>query len=497
MWMFVLAACGGGTADHVRTIPVRPPPEERVAPDEPPAEPGPAPVKPAELTETWWGTLVMPVDLVDIVVHLTMRGDAFSATLDVPAARATGIPLADVSVTATEIRFTLEKKAPYPPERYVFARAAGAGEAEGAMELGGATFHARLVRQEQGAPPKVPIARPQTPLPPYPYTVREVTIVAPEGGVLAGSLTLPAGSGPFPAVVLISGSGQQDRDETIYGHRPFRVLADRLTRAGFAVLRTDDRRTGGTKGDLGTLETDIGDGRAAFEWLTKQPEIDGKRVGVIGHSIGGLVAPAIAARTGKVAFIVALAGPGLPGWELVPLQLLAMMDATGVKPEVAKRLAAAQRAVGKAVVGGKVGAINDALRASIIEAAAAFGQPAPDENMLFAATAAKLPEVTDPWTISYFKTDPRPFWRKVRCPVLLLIGDRDVQVPAEANLKEITRALARGRNKDVTAKTLPGLNHLYQNAETGAIDEYGRLEETFDIDALALIESWMVGKVAK
>lgn len=488
--MFVLAACGGGTADHVHTIPVKPPPEERVAtPEE-----KPAPVEPAAMTETWWGTLVMPVDLVDIVVHLTMRGDAFSATLDVPAAKATGIALSDVSVTATEIRFTLEKRAPYPPERYVFQRAAGAGEADGVMELGGATFHARLVRQVKGAPPKVPIARPQTPLPPYPYTVREVTIEAPDGGVLAGSLSLPAGTGPFPAVVLISGSGQQDRDETIYGHRPFRVLADRLTRAGFAVLRTDDRGVGGSKGKVGSLETDIGDGRAAFEWLLAQPEVDGARVGVVGHSLGGLVAPALAARTGKVAFIVALAGPGLPGWELVPLQLQALMDATGVKPEVAKRLAAAQRAVGKAVIGGKPAVIKAALRASIVEAAAAFGQPAPDAATLDAAVAAKLPEVNDPWTVSYFKTDPRPLWKKVRCPVLVLIGDKDVQVPAAANLKEITGALAKARNKDVTAKALPGLNHLYQNAETGALDEYGRLEETFDIDALALIESWLVAR---
>jgi pimeloyl-ACP methyl ester carboxylesterase len=490
-WLLVLAACGGGVPDQpVHTIPVKTHvPDERVEP-----EPAPPPV---EVRETWWGTLVMPVDLVDIVVHLTLRPDGASATLDVPAAKATDIPLSDVEVTPQAIRFKLQKRAPYPPERYAFTRAAGAAEADGFMELGGALFHARLVRQAPGAPARVPIARPQTPLPPYPYNVREVSIEAPEDGVLAGSLSLPAGAGPFPAVLLISGSGQQDRDETIYGHRPFRVLADRLTRAGFAVLRTDDRGVGGTTGKLGSIETDIGDGRAAFEWLMKQPEIDRKRVGVIGHSLGAVVAPAIAARTGKVAFVVALAGPGVPGWELVPLQLEAMMDATGVKPEVAKRMAAAQRAVGKAIVGGKPAAVKAALRASIVEGATATGQPVPDDATLDAIVASKLPEVTDPWTVSFFKTDPRPLWRKVRCPVLALVGDKDVQVPAAINLREIAAALAKGKNKDVTTTTLPGLNHLYQNAETGAIDEYGRLEETFDIDALALIERWLLERAGR
>jgi dienelactone hydrolase len=487
------AACGPDRVAHGPATLARQP----VVPDDEAAAKPDAGAEVDRSTEVWWGTLVLPTDLVDIVVTFRHDGDAVTATFSVPAMKVENLALSEVELGPELIRFTLMKEPPYPPEHYQFARRPGGPVAEGVLELGGNQFAARMIRQDPGAPPRIPIQRPQTPLPPYPYAVRDVTIPAPEDGVLAGTLTIPAGTGPFPAVVLISGSGQQDRDETIYGHRPFRVLADRMTRAGFVVLRTDDRGIGQTRGKLGTLETDIGDGRAAFEWLASQPEVDARRVGILGHSAGGIVAPTVAARTGKVAFVVALAGPGLPGWELVPLQLTAIMDAAGMKPEVVKKLAAAQRAVGKAMVGGKPAQVKAALRASIVDAVVATGRPPPTAEQLDAAVAAKLPEVTDPWTVSFFKTDPRAAWRKVKVPVLALIGERDLQVPAAINLAEITAALKKAGNKDVTTRTLPGLNHLYQHAPTGAVEEYGRIEETFDPATLEAIVSWMAERTRR
>jgi hypothetical protein len=298
-------------------------------------------------------------------------------------------------------------------------------------------------------------------------------------------------------VLLVSGSGQQDRDETIFGHRPFKVIADRLTRDGFVVLRTDDRGTGKTTGALGSLETDVGDARAAFEWLAAQPEVDPKRAGIIGHSVGGIVAPTIAARTGKVAFLVALAGPGVPGWELVAMQLEALLLASGTRPEDAARLAAAQRALSKAVTTGKVDQIQAALRASLLENIEVAGQPEPPAAELDTLVAAKLPELTNPWVVSFYRYDPSPVWLKVKCPVLALIGTKDLQVPADANLARIKAALAKARNSDVTLTKLAGLNHLYQHAATGVIDEYGAIEETFDPATLDLLAGWLAARAGK
>jgi uncharacterized protein len=494
-WLMMVAACAAaacgsqGVTQPPKVIPRNP---DVAAAKEKEPEP-----KSTAVTETWWATIVSPNNLVDLVITFRRASDAPSApataTMAVPARRIDGVALTDVSITPELIRFTLPKKAPLAPEEYALLRRGD--EAEGEMRIGDAGFFIRMVRQEPGAPERIPIQRPQTPQPPYPYNVREVSFPAPGDGVLAGSLTLPAGTGPFPAVVLISGSGLQDRDQTIFGHRTFLVLADHLTRAGFAVLRVDDRGIGASKGTLGTLETDIGDARAAFEWMAAQPEIDGKRVGLIGHSVGGVIAPIVAARTGKVAFVVALAGPGLPGWELVPLQLAATMDAQGIKPEVAEKLAAAQRKVGKAMVSGKPDAVKAALRASFVDAAAATGHAPLTDAQLDAAVTAKLPEVQDPWTISFFKEDPRPAWRKVKVPVLALWGDKDLPVPAAANMKEVTAALKK--NRDVTTKILPGLNHLYQHAPSGTVEEYARLEETFDLQTLRAIESWMSERMVR
>jgi dienelactone hydrolase len=454
------------------------------------AKPEPSKVDPVK-REVWVGTLVLPTNLVDITVTFSERDGKVTASLDVPYAKLTGIALDDVAFTPDAIKFTWNKPtAPQAAEHYAFARTADV--ATGTLTTAGQKFYAKLAKLAPGEAVHSTLARPQTPKPPFPYAEREASIDAPEDGVLAGTLTIPAGKGPFPAVLLISGSGQQDRDETIFGHRSFRVIADRLTRDGFAVLRVDDRATGKTKGKLGSLDTDTTDALASFQWLAKQPEVDPKRVGLIGHSVGGVIAPAIAARTQKVAFIVALAGPGVSGADLVPLQSDAMMAVMKVPDDVRAKLVAIQRKVGAAIVKGEPVGLKAALRASLVDAAAATGQPKPDDATLDAAVEAKLSEVTNPWVVSFFKTLPP--WRKVKCPVLAVTGDKDLQVPADANFAKISEAMRAGGNKDLTTMKRPGLNHLYQHATTGLVDEYAVIEETFDTETLDLVAKWLADK---
>ena len=453
--------------------------------------------RPAVVVERWSGTLLLPAGLRDFAVRFAREGAAWTATLDVPEAGLAGAGLTDVALSADTIRFTLARGgAREADERYAFTRRGDT--ASGTVTMGGRAIPGKLVKLAEGEAPRPAILRPQAPQPPFPYEEREVAIDAPEAGKLAGTLTVPAGKGPFPAVVLISGSGQQDRDGTIFGHRSFRLIADRLARAGFAVLRTDDRGVGKSTGAFGTLETDIGDARAAFEWLGKQPEVDGKRVGLLGHSVGGLIAPTIAARTQKVAFVVALAGPGVTGVELIALQVEALLVAAKQVPAAAaKQIADAQRKMGAAIAKGDPKQIREALRASIAASAVAMGQPAPPDAALDKLVEAKLPETANPWVASLFKSDAPAVWRKVRCPVLAVIGDKDLQVPVDANLAGTAAALAAGGNKDVTTRKQPGLNHLYQHATTGLVDEYGEIEETFDPATLDLIAAWMTEKTEK
>ena len=481
----VLAACPSKPQTPVTPVL----PDDKAPPiDAPPA-------KPAPKVENWSGTLVLPQALVDIVVHFTSVDDKWSATIDVPVGKLSALALGNVTYSADSIQFAILKPDnPRANETYVFKRDGDA--ATGKVILGGHAFFAKMMRLNEGQPALSVITRPQAPKPPFPYTTRDVEIEAAKDATLAGTLTIPDGKGPFPAVLLVSGSGQQDRDESIFGHKPFALIADRLARDGIASLRFDDRGVGKTTGPLGTLDTDIADAKAAFEWLAKQPEIDPKRAGIAGHSIGGVIAPIVATRS-KVAFIVGLAAPGVSGVELVPMQLEIELAARKLPEPLIKSIVASQRKIGKAIVAGKEADIKAALRTSFIDASVAMGAPKPSDAELDAAVADKMSEVGNPWTVSFFKTDPAVAWKKLRIPVLIVIGDKDTQVPADANIAKITAALRLAGNTNFKMEKRPGLNHLYQHATTGMIEEYGELEETFDKDTLDLVAKWVVERTAK
>ncbi|MBX9735879.1 MAG: alpha/beta fold hydrolase [Phycisphaerales bacterium] len=420
-----------------------------------------------------------------------------SATIAIPMQGLKETPLEDVSNDGLTWRFTL--KPPQAPEaahaKFEVKLADDQASGKGTLNQNAQTFPVTLRRLMAGE--SADLKRPQTPVAPFPYESREINFVNPaDGAEFAGTLTLPArgsdAKATFPAVVLITGSGTQDRDETILGHKPFLIIADHLTRAGIAVFRVDDRGFGGLKdpkngtGDTRAFASDIS---SAMDALLKQPEIDATRVGLIGHSEGGLIAPLVAKQRKDVAFIVLLAGPGVPGDEILREQMLAILRAQGTPQPLIERISTAQVAALAAAKTDDPAKLREAAEQLVI--AQTMPNAPPDAKPEPALIDDAIKAVTEPWMKTFITLDPREALAQVTCPVLALNGALDVQVLHAQNIPEITRALGRGKCTDYTAIVLPGLNHLFQPAKTGSPSEYVAIDTTFDPKALAIITQWI------
>jgi uncharacterized protein len=333
--------------------------------------------------------------------------------------------------------------------------------------------------------------RPQEPTGLRPYAERQVAFESAPGVRLAGTLTLPAERGPHPAVVLVGGTGAQDRDASIAGHRPFLVLADHLARQGIAVLRFDERGVGASSGrhDAATTLDFADDVTAAVSWLAAQAGVDARRIGVIGHSEGGMVAPLVATRTAAVAFLVLLAAPGVPMREIGVRQAEAVARAEGVpEADVAARVKLSSSIL--ALFAEELDEPTLKRRARPILDEGFAGIPL-TPRMRAQQIELALAHYASPWAQFALRYDPAPALRRVRVPVLALHGALDVQIDAATNLAAITSALRAGGNPHVTAHALPGLNHLFQSARTGGLGEYAAIEETFSPAALRLVSEWV------
>src|SRR6185503_9209728 len=336
--------------------------------------------------------------------------------------------------------------------------------------------------------------RPQTPKPPFDYKVEEVAFDNPfERGVrLAGTLTLPEEEGPFPAAILISGSGANDRDDTELGHKPFAVIADYLTRQGIAVLRTDDRGVGGSTGDFAAATSaDLAtDADAAARYLMTRPEIRRDAIGFIGHSEGGVIAPIAMASNKHIAFLVMLAGPGTR-WDEMLLSQRRLIGLTQGKSEQElgrsePLVAAVYRAIARArTEDAGIAAVRSLLTP---EAMAALGVAGEDKDLVARRMNSR-------WTRYLFRHDPAPNLRKIRVPVLAMTGTLDLQIPADENLPAIRAALIN--SPDVTVEELPGLNHMFQTAKTGAPGEYADIQETFAPAALDVMTDWLAKRFVR
>ncbi len=339
---------------------------------------------------------------------------------------------------------------------------------------------------------KVVVVRPQEPEPPYPYEVLDVTFPGGAADVtLAGTLTLPEGEGPFPGVVLVSGSGPQNRDEELMGHKPFLVLADALTRRGVAVLRYDDRGTASSTGQFkGATTADFADdAQAAAGYLMQRAEVDPAAVGIAGHSEGGLVAPMVAARMPELGFIVMLAGPGVDGRDILRLQTRLLSEAMGESPAA---IDSASVVLEEMFVVMEEEQDQEAASQRMYETMAAAAAAAGEDDVTEEALRAEAEQMSSPWMRFFLFHDPAPDLRKVRCPVLAVNGGLDLQVDPGQNLPAIREALAAGRNDQVEIHELPGLNHLFQTAETGSVMEYATIEETMAPQLLQLVGDWIL-----
>lgn len=342
------------------------------------------------------------------------------------------------------------------------------------------------------APAVVAKARPQDPKPPFPYRSQEVTVSSVAGVTLAGTVLIPDGAGPFPAVVFVTGSGPQDRDETLLGHHPFLVIADYLARHGIASLRYDDRGVAHSTGNFAssTSADFADDAEAAVRFLRGVPGISRDRVGIIGHSEGGLIGPLVAARSRDVAFVVMMAGPGIPGDSIILLQerLIALAggaSATRVDATIAgnrRLIHALKTAPDSATEVANLQAVRNDMLVDVPDAQRATAAAQIDQG---------IKELEQPWMRYFLRYDPRPTLRKVHVPVLALGGTLDLQVPPEEDLTAIDAALKEGGNRDYRVVRMPGLNHLFQTATTGAPTEYEKIEETVSPSALELVATWI------
>ena len=443
---------------------------------------------PSRASGSWIGTLQVGSARLRIVFNVTAdSAGTLWATLDSPDQGATGIPVSSAVLTGDSLKLAVLAVA----GGYAGRIQAGDTVITGTWTQGGLSLPLTVRRSAQ--PPA--LSRPQLPKPPYPYHEENVSYESLAPGVrLAGTLTLPAGEGPFSAVVLVSGSGAQDRDETIFGHKPFLVIADYLTRRGFAVLRVDDRGVGGSSGSTAetTTEVFVQDVMAGVRFLNDRPDIRAERIGLLGHSEGGLVAPLAASRSNEIAFIGLLAAPGLPGDQLLLRQTADVLRSTGASEEDIRRACATNERIYAVLKEESDSATTvGEVRAILNESRAADAPNRQDSTTSEQITNRQLTMVVSPWFRFFVRYDPRPALRKVSCPVLVLHGEKDVQVAPAENQREIVRALHEGGNGAVTAAVLPRLNHLFQTAKTGAISEYGTIEETFAPAALDALGAWM------
>ena len=335
------------------------------------------------------------------------------------------------------------------------------------------------------------LRRPQTPAKPFPYAAEEVAFSSPGTGVtLAGTLTLPKGAGPFPCVLLIAGSGPQDRDESLANHRPFLLLADTLTRKGIAVLRYDKRGIGQSTGNLDAASTlDLaGDAEAALTFLKSRKEINASRIGLLGHSEGAIIAPYLAGHSKDVAWMVLLAAPATNGEQTLLNQSELIGRAGGLSDDqLAASLGFDQAAYALVLKEKDPAVLSEKLVALVKDTGL-------DSAIPPAALETQLRMLTSPWFRFFLDYDPLPNLKLVKCPVLALYGQKDLQVSSKANMPLLKKVLQDAGNSQADVRELGELNHLFQHAYTGTPAEYAAIEETFSPEALTLLADWTVSR---
>jgi hypothetical protein len=447
-----------------------------------------------DITGQWNGVLEVQGLRLRVVFHIEQTDNGLISTMDSPDQGAKDIPVTSVSFENKVLKLAV-KNAGIEYEGILNED----GTVKGDFRQGGQSFPMVLTREAIEQQKKI---RPQDPIKPYPYVEEEVTFENIKAGItLAGTLTLPKKEGIFPGVVLITGSGPQNRDEELLGHRPFLVLSDYLTRNGIAVLRFDDRGTGASTGDFKTA-TSIdfsNDVDAAVAYLKTRKEIDEKKIGLIGHSEGGIIAPIVAVGSKDVSFIVLLAGTGIRGDQLLLLQQELIGKAMNMSESDLLKAKTINRGAFDIVL---YNTDTEKMKKEMVDYFKQVIKDNPDMEKAEGMSEEDLinfqvDALINPWMRYFIRYHPGEMLEKVECPVLAINGEKDLQVPPGINLSEIQKALHKGGNMNVTIKEMPGLNHLFQECETGSPSEYAAIDQTFSPTALKVVLEWIQKQTKK
>ncbi len=441
-----------------------------------------------EITGEWSGVLNVQGIQLRLIFNVTQTEKGLTSTMDSPDQGAKGIPITQTTFENSKVKFEVDNI------QMEYIGELKENEIVGTLKQNGQEFPLTLTRTTIK---KEVSRRPQEPVKPYPYHSEEVTFTNKNANiVLSGTLTFPKQKGRFPTVILITGSGTQNRDEEILGHKPFLVLSDFLTKNGIAVLRYDDRGFGqpyevsNTTPTTADLATDV---ESAIEYLKTRKEVNVRKIGLIGHSEGGIIAPMVAAKSKDVNFIVLLAGTGIRGDKVLLQQQELILRSAGTSDEDIRAITEIN-----AKIFDKVICSNDSnkLKADLTEQLnemfnADKTQQIPSGITKEEFIAKQVSNVINPWMQYFLKYDPTTALRTVKCAVLALNGEKDLQVSSKENLYAIKNTLNKSGNKKVTIMELPNLNHLFQECITGAPSEYGTIEQTFSPTALEIITQWI------
>jgi len=427
---------------------------------------------------TWNGVIDLNGTPVPIMLHLTVRESKLSATADFPKHYRSGVDLLDVSFAERTLRFGTRNM----------------GVFTGNLSGDGARIVGEFSNKEQRYPlvlstgdvAREEPARPQTPKPPFSYDSEEVYVDRADCR-LAGTLTIPSDRKLRAGILLITGSGAMDRDETVFGHKPFWILADYLSRRGFAVMRLDNRGVGASTGDRSThvVADDVDDMSAAIDHMKRHRELRGVPIGLIGHSVGGLIGAQVAVRRDDIAFLVSMAGPGLSVGEA-----FADRECDGLEKTVADPAAIERHPAFTLALYQNLGERGDAPidSAEITALAERFGA---SQTAVVKNSADWIARFNEPWFRSLLRCEPAPILRRVTAPLLAINGSLDAQLRAATNLAVMRSMLERAGHPDFEIVELAGLNHLFQTCTTGLPYEYPAIEETFAPRALDTIGTWL------
>jgi len=435
------------------------------------------------ITGTWNGAINIQGTKLNLVFHIENDGTDYIAKMDSPDQGARGIPVTNITFINPNLKIEISN---------INFKYEGVLKndtlIEGTFSQFGNSMPLKLERGD------VRYNRPQEPTKPYPYISEDVKFDNNTAGItLAGTFTYPKSGRNFPAVVLVSGSGAQNRDEELMGHKPFLVLSDYLTREGIAVLRFDDRGVGESTGKhseatSSDFSTDV---LAAVDFLKTRKEIDKNKIGIAGHSEGGMIAFIVAKDNKDIAFIVSMAGTGVTGDSVLIMQARSVPASTGMYDGMVEQNVQTTKRMLEMAKQNSAEYIRENLD-SLMQAVLPKEQSWLHTDAVKNNMRSSFGLFSSPWGHFFLTHDPAESLKDVKCPVFAINGDKDIQVDALVHLSAIEKALQKGGNKNVTIKSYPGLNHLFQKCNACTLAEYGTLEETMSPQVLEDIASWIL-----